>query len=1171
MSDRFELLSQQVTAARRSMADAEAESYFSSIKSDSSATEAETPAESIDLVASLGIATAPSTFASVPSSSPRVEEERAFADLRRQASLVTSFAVEELATPSVAEPVRAAAATRLIEECQRDPKTGRFILGVEVRRQELARLYKDGELPRAAHAPRPEAGRLEQLYQELLAGKHIAPGRLKDEELSLYEVAASWTQGILPNTPDPRQMQARRHEKGFLKELQPLLADGFYGRRDELRQLQSFYSDNKPVGGLAVITGLGGSGKSTLIAHFLQNLRKHERPPLIAWLDFDRASLNPAAPHLLSFEVSRQIGLQISAVAEALRQRRDQIRREETPSDAFRQGQAESVSESRDKGSYEMNFEIARQLALSPQHANALVLVLDTMEEVSRRGELLVDAVLRWAAELAEVLKQHHTAFTTCVLVAGRLYDAQLHDVMRPRMGFNSPLLVTLPPLEIRAARQLLLKHRVARPMANRILHSGAPRHPLPLLLIAQLEREEPDLNLESIVRDVEALPEAEQAEMFSALVYWRYLARIRDPGVQILAHPGLVLRRVSLEDIRAILIPALKVTADEAGEVVARLQHAIAGAGEEDAPDKRPPREIARGLAALGEAGFGEATALTAAQRELGRLTQLTGATGIKALQRFLQIDDFAAVLAGLDAAALDDVYARLISYAWLVEARSDGAWHRPDLRRLMIRQMVAQMPAVARAIQGRAADHYASREPAEAMYHRLMLARTAEDCDQLDRDAVRSAVSAIERDAADFSPAARAFFGFVTKGTAEPGAVHLLPLPERTSAFGTSGEQLVRLGRFEEAGRLIAARPPAAPTGSWEILTKYALVQWQDLSKMDLSPQAPLSSGVDWHFLHHHRGFAKFLLGDLDGADDDFETAIRTVEYGNVHQAAFLRLRSIIYQLVVFHSRSPTSAMSLDLSDWIAKLTDVLSSSRKSSLERGLELARTFVLNADHLSEPSQLQSFLKLHASLRISIDLLPIDPALLNGLRDDLFVSGNSASGAVAATQHEIARICAEAETVHEVLRQFNALRRRDDLLIGRSIRPDLPAADVQLLLPLLRGPDPEFRDPLRTALARGFATREEAEKLGDILSAALPFRLNSLGAPSFVNKYAADPQGTLLPLVELLDRARVLDKGLSAARTTKPDVPELVLLDEGYRRWRHGFARARARGTRSANI
>lgn len=1171
MSDRFELLSQQVTAARRSMADAEAENYFSSIKSDSSTTEAETPAESMDLVASLGIATAPSTSPSLPSSSSREEEERALADLRRQASLMTSFAVEELATPRFTDPVRAAAATRLIEECQRDPKTGRFILGVEVRRQELARLHKAGELPRAAHAARPEAGRLEHFYQKLLAGRHIASGRLKDEEFALYEMAASWMQGILPNAPDPRQMQARRHEKGFLKELRPLLADGFYGRRDEVRQLQSFYSVNKPAGDLAVITGLGGSGKSTLIAHFLQNLRKQERPPLIAWLDFDRASLNPAAPHLLSFEVSRQIGLQSSAVAGALRQRREQIRREETPSDSFRQERAESVSESRDKGSYEMNFEIAKQLALSPQPANALVLVLDTMEEVSRRGELLVDAVLRWASELAEVLKQHHTAFATCVLVAGRLYDAQLHYVMRPRMGFNSPLLVTLPPLEIRAARQLLLKHGVARPMANRILHSGAPRHPLPLLLIAQLEREEPDLNLETIVRDVEALPEAEQAEMFSALVYWRYLARIRDPGVQILAHPGLVLRRVSLEDIRAILIPALKGTADEAGEVVARLQHAIAGAGEEDAPDKRPPREKARGLAALGEAGFDAATGLAAAQRELGRLTQLTGATGIKALQRFLQIDEFAAGLAGLDAPALDEVYARLISYAWLVEARSDGAWHRPDLRRLMIRQMVAQMPAVARAIQGRAADHYASREPAEAMYHRLMLARTAEDCDRLDRDAVRSAVTAIERDAADFYPAARAFFDFVTKGTVEPGAAHLLPLPERTSAFRASGEQLVRLGRFEEAGRIIAARPPAAPYGSWEILTKYALVQWQDLSKMDLSPQAPLSTGVDWRFLHHHRGFAKFLLGDLNGADEDFETVIRTVEYGNVHQAAFLSLRSIIYQLVVFHSRSPTSAVSLDPSSWIAKLTDVLGSSRKGSLEKGLELARTFVLNAGRPSEPSQWQHLLKLHGSLRISIDLLPIDPALLNGLRDDLFVSGTSARGAVAATQHEIARICAEAETVHEVLRQFNALRRRDDLLIGCSIRPDLPASDVQLLLPLLRGPDPEFRDPLRTALARGFATREEAEKLGDILSAALPFRLDSLGPPSFVNKYAADPQGTLLPLVELLDRARVLDKGLSAARTTKPDVPELVLLDDGYRRWLYGFARARAHGTPSASI
>src|SRR5262249_37897144 len=136
--------------------------------------------------------------------------------------------------------------------------------------------------------------------------------------------------------------------------------------------------------------------------------------------------------------------------------------------------------------------------------------------------------------------------------------------------------------------------------------------------------------------------------ELFGGLIYRRVLLRIGDEVARSLAFPGLVLRYVTTDLIRKVLVPALKL----------------------------PP----------------------------------------------------------LDETAARPALAALASYNWLAYRRgNDEVWHRSDLRRSMLKVMIAQEPDKARRIHRAAVRYFATAGTdsarIEGLYHSLMLKRTPKD----------------------------------------------------------------------------------------------------------------------------------------------------------------------------------------------------------------------------------------------------------------------------------------------------------------------------------------------------------------------------------------------------------------------------------------------------------
>ncbi len=109
---------------------------------------------------------------------------------------------------------------------------------------------------------------------------------------------------------------ARSAQRRSRSRLTDIAGPGFRGRKAELKQLDEWLDD--PAGGLIAITGIGGVGKSALVAKLALDLAPGA---VLLWLDFDRADLapdNPASVLSILFEqVSLQVdGLELPAVDE---------------------------------------------------------------------------------------------------------------------------------------------------------------------------------------------------------------------------------------------------------------------------------------------------------------------------------------------------------------------------------------------------------------------------------------------------------------------------------------------------------------------------------------------------------------------------------------------------------------------------------------------------------------------------------------------------------------------------------------------------------------------------------------------------------------------------------------------------------------------------------------
>jgi hypothetical protein len=450
------------------------------------------------------------------------------AELRVRASVLIDFEPSDLLTDDV--DVDAALAF-LDEDCELVPTRrgpDRWTITDALRRQTLAT------------EPISELRQLRQL-REQLPTSNVSPLQYALDrslrsgwastplsELSLVEaralsVVADWWDGNnRPTVPDATTVATLVEQLSLFADVRAMASDHFIGRHAALEELNAHLWSSAPRP--LVIYGLGGIGKSALIANHIVSALDDAQAK-VALLDFDDPTLNPNYPADLVNRIVDLISRQLGG-EESTRYRLRQVSRDIAANTPYA---SQSSSRASHGDSYDWEPLIANLLAHT---GDRILVVMDTVEQVQRRGpsavsslSLVLDALSRYSQRIRVVL-------------SGR---AEL-----PEIGFANHY--QLCGLERDEAVQLLSKLAPGMPHATaETLVGVVGTAPLTIRLTARLLAADG-------VEASELFPLQLMAEQIDAELYRRVLAHIGDPDVRKLAHPGLVLRRITPSIIGDVL-----------------------------------------------------------------------------------------------------------------------------------------------------------------------------------------------------------------------------------------------------------------------------------------------------------------------------------------------------------------------------------------------------------------------------------------------------------------------------------------------------------------------------------------------------------------------------------------------------------------------------------------
>jgi Cdc6-like AAA superfamily ATPase len=425
----------------------------------------------------------------------------------------------------------------------------------DVRKDVLRRLGTRTALLSAlkANVSRPR-DTLQQVFELYVFG---SPKRLAEEtpeELSSTLQVVDWLSETELRDELPTQDEVRRwvEMSNLLSPFRLLVGDHFRGRTKELQLLREYVEVLRPQSREAtvrrtfrrimslrekpplLIWGPGGIGKSTLLAKFIleHTIDSLGRLPFL-YLDCDRPGLDPKEPLTLLVESVRQLGIEFPEHAnscEALR--KGWLKRLSTQAE---NQMSERLSLHSRREFIEDFWLLVDELGI---RETPLLLVLDTFEEVQFRSEDSVAELWRFLEELQGVIPEIRT------VIAGRARIPNLSVEELP-----------LEKLDIEAAQGFLTSLGITDLALARVVAEQMQGNPLSLRLAAQILRNE-SAGQDGVqeIKTREWWGQKVDDSRIQGQLYARILNHVHDEDVRKLAHPGLILRRITPDLIRLVL-----------------------------------------------------------------------------------------------------------------------------------------------------------------------------------------------------------------------------------------------------------------------------------------------------------------------------------------------------------------------------------------------------------------------------------------------------------------------------------------------------------------------------------------------------------------------------------------------------------------------------------------
>jgi hypothetical protein len=456
---------------------------------------------------------------------PRPEEIARGESFHAAAALLTSFVID----PTHHTGPDAANLVEDSRPVSSGPR-GRWCLKNDVRKRVLTSLKTEQNVRAAWQANRERPDDLvQQTIDALVLGNPKSLQAQTPEELSATLQVADWFSEteLAQRLPSVETVRTQVEYAAFMLPLRTLVGAYFRGRSIELAALRAYVGDPADVLSLqqrppVLIFGPGGMGKSTLVAKFILD-HLHQFP--FVYLDCDRPGLVAEEPITLLAEAVDQLGLQFPQFQTTARKLRNRWLREIAEAHEGSRGQPRGTTLGRTRIMKEFLL-FVHDLALQ---GRVIVLVVDTFEEIYARSRAFVQEVFNFLNELQALLPKLRT------ILAGR----------HPIPDFQwVPLELGL--LDDEAAEGFLEALGVTSAPYRKRLASLLHGNPLSLRLAATLARKDSNAGLE----ELEVLSDDTEIQ---GILYRRILGHVREE-VRQLAHPGLILRRITPDLIRRVL-----------------------------------------------------------------------------------------------------------------------------------------------------------------------------------------------------------------------------------------------------------------------------------------------------------------------------------------------------------------------------------------------------------------------------------------------------------------------------------------------------------------------------------------------------------------------------------------------------------------------------------------